>query len=70
VDPPRAVQLAFTDPTELVTITLVDLGEDGTQLTYRNQGAPLRERAQALAGVARMLDALKASVAASRIGGS
>jgi uncharacterized protein YndB with AHSA1/START domain/heme-degrading monooxygenase HmoA len=64
VEPPRAVQLAFTDPAELVTITLLDLGEAGTQLTYRNQGAPLRERAQALAGVARMLDALEASVAA------
>lgn len=70
VDPPHTVQFAFTDPTELVTITLLDLGEDGTQLTYRNQGAPLRERAQALVGVARMLDALEASVAASKIGGS
>jgi uncharacterized protein YndB with AHSA1/START domain/heme-degrading monooxygenase HmoA len=69
VDPPRTVQLAFTDPTELVTITLLDLGDAGTQLTYRNQGAPLRERAQALAGVARMLDALEASVAGSRTGG-
>lgn len=70
VDPPHTVQFAFTDPTELVTITLLDLGEEGTQLTYRNQGAPLRERAQALAGVARMLDALEASVAASKTGGS
>jgi uncharacterized protein YndB with AHSA1/START domain/heme-degrading monooxygenase HmoA len=66
LDPPHMVQFAFTDPTELVTITLVDLGQEGTQLTYRNQGAPLRERAQALAGVARMLDALQASVVASR----
>jgi uncharacterized protein YndB with AHSA1/START domain/heme-degrading monooxygenase HmoA len=65
VDPPRMVQFAFTDPTELVTITLLHLGEGGTQLTYRNQGAPLRERAQALVGVDRMLDALEASVAAS-----
>lgn len=70
VDPPHTVQFAFTNPTELVTITLLDLGEDGTQLTYRNQGAPRRERAQALLGVARMLDALEASVAASRNGGS
>jgi uncharacterized protein YndB with AHSA1/START domain/heme-degrading monooxygenase HmoA len=65
VDPPHAVQFAFTDPTEVVTITLLDLGQEGTQLTYRNQGAPPRGRAQALAGVARMLDALEASVAAS-----
>ena len=70
VDPPHTVQFAFTDPTELVTITLLDLGQAGTQLSYRNQGAPLRERAQALAGVARMLDALEGSVAASRNGGS
>jgi uncharacterized protein YndB with AHSA1/START domain/heme-degrading monooxygenase HmoA len=69
VDPPRTVQFAFRDPAELVTITLVDLGAGGTQLTYRNQGAPLQERAQALAGVARMLDALEASVAAARFGG-
>ena len=70
VDPPHTVQFAFTDPAELVTITLLDLGQAGTQLSYRNQGAPLRERAQALAGVARMLDALEGSVAASRNGGS
>jgi hypothetical protein len=70
VDPPHAVQFAFTDPTELVIITLLDLGQEGTRLTYRNQGAPLRGRAQALAGVARMLDALEVSVAASKNGGS
>jgi uncharacterized protein YndB with AHSA1/START domain/heme-degrading monooxygenase HmoA len=63
VDPPRTVQFAFTDPTELVTITLLDLGDQGTQLSYRNQGAPPEGRAQALTGVARMLAALEAGVA-------
>ena len=69
VDPPHTVQFAFTDSTELVTITLLGLGPEGTQLAYRNQGAPPRERTQALAGVARMLDALEDSVAAARDGG-
>jgi uncharacterized protein YndB with AHSA1/START domain/heme-degrading monooxygenase HmoA len=67
LEPPHRVQFAFTDPDELVTITLVDLGQEGTQVTYRNQGAPLQGRAQALAGVARMLDALQASAAAGSV---
>ncbi len=64
VEPPGTVQFAFTDPTELVTITLLDLGEAGTQLTYRNDGSPLEGRAESLAGVDGMLDALKASLTA------
>lgn len=63
-EPPATVQLAFTGPTELVTITLLDLRGAGTQLTYRNEGAPLEDRAQALAGVEVMLDALTASLRA------
>ena len=63
VEPPIRVQFLFTDPTEIVTMSLLDLAEEGTQLTYRNVGAALSGRAAALSGVARMLDALESSVA-------
>jgi uncharacterized protein YndB with AHSA1/START domain len=66
VEPPRRIQFEFTDPTEIVTISLLDLGEEGTQLTYTNVGAALTGRAAALSGVERMLDALQSSVAAQR----
>ena len=42
---------------------MLDLAEEGTQLTYTNVGAALAGRAAALRGVARMLDALESSVA-------
>lgn len=63
VAPPRRIQFVFTDPTEIVTISLLDLAGDGTQLTYTNAGAALSGRAEALSGVDRMLDALQSSVA-------
>jgi uncharacterized protein YndB with AHSA1/START domain len=62
VEPPSRVQFLFTDPTEIVTISLLDLAEEGTQLTYTNVGATLTGRATALSGVERMLDALGSSV--------
>ena len=52
-----------TDPTETVTIALLDLAEEGTQLTYSNVGAALTGRAESLIGVERMLDALQSSLA-------
>ena len=52
-----------TDPTETVTIPLLGLAEEGTQLTYSNVGAALTGRAEALIGVERMLDALESSLA-------
>jgi uncharacterized protein YndB with AHSA1/START domain len=63
VEPPRRIQFKFTDPTETVTISLLDLAEEGTQLTYSNVGAALTGRAEALIGVERMLDALESSLA-------
>ena len=63
VEPQRRIQFRFTDPTEIVTISLLDLAEEGTQLTYSNVGAALTGRAAALSGVERMLDALAGSVA-------
>jgi len=63
VEPSRRIQFKFTDPTEIVTISLLDLGEEGMQLTYSNVGAALTGRAAALAGVERMLDALQSSLA-------
>jgi uncharacterized protein YndB with AHSA1/START domain len=63
VEPQRRIQFKFTDPTEVVTISLLDLGEEGTQLTYSNVGAALTGRAEALTGVERMLDALQSSLA-------
>jgi uncharacterized protein YndB with AHSA1/START domain len=62
VEPQRRIQFKFTDPTEIVTISLLDLAEDGTQVTYTNVGAALTGRAAALQGVERMLDALETSV--------
>jgi uncharacterized protein YndB with AHSA1/START domain len=64
VEPQSRIQLRFTDPTEIVTISLLDLAEEGTQLTYTNVGAGLTGRAMALSGVERMLDALEVSVTA------
>jgi hypothetical protein len=52
-----------TDPTETVTIPLLGLAEEGTQLTYSNVGAALTGRAESLIGVERMLDALQSSLA-------
>ena len=66
VEPQRRIQFKFTDPTEMVTISLLDLAEEGTQLTYSNVGAALIGRAAALSGVERMLDALAGSVAELR----
>ena len=66
VEPQRRIQFKFTDPTEIVTISLLDLAEEGTQLTYSNVGAALTGRAAALSGVERMLDALAGSVAELR----
>jgi uncharacterized protein YndB with AHSA1/START domain len=63
VEPPRRIQFKFTDPTETVTISLLDLAEEGTQLTYSNVGAAQTGRAEALIGVERMLDALESSLA-------
>lgn len=57
VDPPWTVQFEFTGPPEFVTITLLDLGSAGIQLTYRREGCPSRDRARALVGVGRMPDA-------------
>ena len=62
VKPPSRIQFIFTDPAEIVTISLLDLGEEGTQLTYTNADASLTGRATALSGVERMLDALASSV--------
>ena len=62
VEPPSQIQFIFTDPAEIVTISLLDLAEEGTQLTYTNVGAALAGRATALSGVERMLDALASSV--------
>jgi hypothetical protein len=66
VEPQRRIQFTFTDPTETVTISLLDLAEAGTQLTYSNVGAALTGRAEALSGVERMLDALESSLADRR----
>jgi hypothetical protein len=63
VEPERRIQFKFIDPTEIVTISLLDLAEEGTQVTYTNVGAALSGRAEALSGVERMLDALQSSVA-------
>ena len=63
VEPQRRIQFTFTDPTETVTIALLDLAEEGTQLTYSNVGAALTGRAEAFIGVERMLDALESSLA-------
>jgi hypothetical protein len=66
VEPQRRIQFTFTDPTETMTISLLDLAEAGTQLTYSNVGAALTVRAEAVIGVERMLDALESSLADRR----
>jgi uncharacterized protein YndB with AHSA1/START domain len=63
VEPQRQIQFKFTDPAEIVTISLLDLAQEGTQLTYSNVGAALTGRRAALTGVERMLDALESSLA-------
>jgi len=63
VQPERRIQFKFTDPTEIVTISLLDLAQEGTQVTYTNVGAAFSGRAEALSGVEGMLDALQSSVA-------
>lgn len=62
VEPPHLVQFIFTDPDEVVTLGLLDLGADGTQLTYANEGAPISGRAGVLAAAHRMIDALASSL--------
>jgi uncharacterized protein YndB with AHSA1/START domain/heme-degrading monooxygenase HmoA len=66
VEPPSRIQFLFAAPDEIVTISLLDLAEEGTQLTYANVGAALTGRAAALSGVGRMLDALDRSVTGLR----
>lgn len=66
VDPPRTAQYVFTDPAEVVTLSLLDLGDEGTQLTYRNEGAPPTDRAGALSRVGTMLDAIESSLRGAR----
>jgi hypothetical protein len=63
VEPQRRIQFKFTDPVETVTISLLDLAQEGTQLTYSNVGNALTGRRAALTGVERMLDALESSLA-------
>ena len=62
----RRHQFKFTEPTEIVTMSLLDLGEEGTQLTYTNVGAAVTGRAEALSGVERMLRALENSLSKLR----
>jgi uncharacterized protein YndB with AHSA1/START domain len=63
VEPEHRIHFKFTDPSEIVTISLLDVAEEGTQLTYSSVGAALAERVEALSGVERMLDALESSLA-------
>ena len=63
VEPDRRIQFKFSDPTEIVTMSLLDLAQEGTQVTYTNVGAALSGRAEALSGVEGMLDALQSSIA-------
>jgi uncharacterized protein YndB with AHSA1/START domain len=62
VEPERRVQFKFTDPTEVVTISLLEVAGEGTQLTYDSVGPAVTEREEALGGVERMLDALQSSL--------
>jgi uncharacterized protein YndB with AHSA1/START domain len=43
VEPQRRIQFKFTDPTEIVTISLLNLAEEGTQVTYTNVVPRLRD---------------------------
>ena len=63
VETERRIQFRFIDPTEIVTMSLLDMADKGTELTYSSVGAALAERAEALRGVERMLDALESSLA-------
>jgi uncharacterized protein YndB with AHSA1/START domain/heme-degrading monooxygenase HmoA len=64
MEAPRLVEFVFTEPAESVTITLQDLGEAGTQLTYHNQGSPPAGRAEAIVAAEAMIDALADSLKA------
>jgi uncharacterized protein YndB with AHSA1/START domain len=66
IDPPTTVGFVFSNPADNVTMTLVDLGEGRTNLTYRNEGSPPEARAEAVAGVVIMLDAIESSLSESR----
>jgi uncharacterized protein YndB with AHSA1/START domain len=66
IDPPTTVEFRFPDSAENVTMTLVDLDEGRTQLTYQNEGLPPETRAEAVAGVGVMLDALESALSESR----
>jgi len=63
VEPERRIQFRFTDPTEIVTISLLEMAGEGTELTYSSIGAAPPERVEAVRGVERMLDALESSLA-------
>jgi uncharacterized protein YndB with AHSA1/START domain/uncharacterized OsmC-like protein len=66
IDPPTTVEFRFPDSAENVTMALVDLNEGRTQLTYQNEGLPPETRAEAVAGVGVMLDALESALSESR----
>lgn len=66
IDPPTTVGFVFPNPADNVTMTLVDLAEGRTNLTYRNEGSPPETRAEAVAGVVIMLDAIESSLSESR----
>lgn len=63
VETEHRIQFRFTDPTEIVTMSLLEMAGKGTELTYSSVGAALAERAEAHRGVERMLDALESSLA-------
>ena len=47
-------------------MTLVELRQGRTNLTYQNEGSPPEARAEAVAGVVIMLDALESSLSEGR----
>lgn len=47
VETERRIQFRFTDPTEIVTMSLLEMAGKGTELTYSSVGAALAERAEA-----------------------
>ncbi|MQA79989.1 MAG: hypothetical protein GEV10_16150 [Streptosporangiales bacterium] len=64
IEPDRMVRFLFTDPPEEVTLTLDDLGEGHTRLSYRNVGTG-GDHTEAIAGVNGMLDAMETSLKGS-----
>ena len=66
IDPPTTVRFVFPNPAENVTMTLVELRQGRTNLTYQNEGSPPEARAEAVAGVVIMLDALESSLSEGR----